>query len=149
LEDIADDSWMVLGARIRRGVHPEIKHLASALRRGENIPPDIQVYIAGLPDGSVSKRGRPKKWTDPMDLMMFAGDNDRDRRYYNLGMRWGGGEGSTALEYALDLARRRHSISRDTAEKYYRKGRTLWKAHLRTIRGTGTEIDPFVSSTDG
>jgi hypothetical protein len=58
LADLRSESWAQLVSAIRRGEHPEHRLLAAALRRGENVPPEAQAYLARIVEKAPSLRGR-------------------------------------------------------------------------------------------
>jgi hypothetical protein len=64
LADIRSDSWFQLVSAIKRGEHPKHRLLAAALRRGEDVPPAAQDYLAKIverPRSGSLTRGRPRK----------------------------------------------------------------------------------------
>jgi hypothetical protein len=142
IADLGPDSWFQILLTIKRGEHPSRDNLAAALRRGESVPP-ARKYIAGLLDGSVSviARGRPKTWAGPDRYSDLISEVNLQRsRLRSEGER-------CPMRKALQVVADRHHISAETAEKYYRRGWRQIKRAADRLSGTGTEMDPFVSST--
>lgn len=133
ISDMRLDSWMQIGLAISRGEHPEPRHIAAALRRAEAIPLECQLYIAGLVDGSLDKRGRPKKWSRRNRLLMLVVEIDNVRADFEDGILQAP-DGFTPVQSAFAIAARRHRITPETVEKYYRKGTRLWREDLRNRR---------------
>lgn len=113
-----EDSWFNIVQAISRGDHPRPEHLASALRRGEAVPPEVQGYLAGLLDGSIKRRGAPSKWKDPFRLVLLRRQIDKTRSLMEDG-RMPCPKGATAAEAAYEAMAKQHNIDVTTAKKYY------------------------------
>ena len=144
IEDFRTDGWPRLARQIARGQHPKKKHLASALRRGGEIPEVARNYIAGLIDGSIVRRGRPDKWKDDSKLALLAIDIESIRRMLKLDVQDGRlklQENQTVVQIVFGTFARKHKVDVDTIEKYYRKGKRL-------LREQGIIRALIVSPTD-
>jgi hypothetical protein len=123
LDDLRSDSWHQIVAVIKRGKHPELSDLAAALSRGEpSIPPEAQCYLKGLLDGSIHRRGRKDKWSEPFAYVHLAVQVDSLRRLYEslppeeLGNK-------SPEEKAFLAAQMRYRTGPGTVRRYYQKGK--------------------------
>jgi hypothetical protein len=119
------DSWFNILCALERGDHPRTADLASALRRGEPVPPKVQEYIARLLDGELNKRGTPNKWHDPFRLITLRRQVDKARSLFAEGRL--DPKGLSPSQAALALIAKDYHIDIGTARKYYTKGGRLLK----------------------
>ena len=118
-------------ARIKNGERPSKHHVAAALRRGEAVPLEAQVYAADLLEGRIDRRGRPKsgdkKWPD-IKLSLLQMQMDELVFSYKAEMksapRRGARDNRVVQRAQQDLAKK-YKLEPDTLQRYLRQAAKL------------------------
>ena len=122
LKDVRVDSWSVLASKIRKREHPSKHHLAAALRRGEAVPPEAQVYLADLLEGCLDRRGRPreskKKWSGASLLWLIMSMDDLVEHYETS-------RANKPVQSALSDLGTKYNLDPDSLNVYLKEARKL------------------------
>jgi hypothetical protein len=130
IKDMRSDSFYQLASSIRQGYEFDRKDLATALRRlAASLDSNEQLCVehaAGLLDGSIAVKGRPKvseskkayrRAVGTLQQLSFALSVEELARDMEA-------QGASApLEAALEDLRKVRCIDLETARKYYREGK--------------------------
>jgi hypothetical protein len=122
LRDWFHSHWKTIVAVIEQGGTPDVRHIAMALRKGEQVPSEAQAYIADLL--TQKKQGRPKQTPVEIEFAQWQRAEDLTRAIRIIRRR--NGMCSVAKACAI-FAGRGKMVSPTSIQREHRKALEITK----------------------